>query len=1621
MVQLALQFAQLAQQDPNALDTFNALLQQHGIAITAGTSSPALSSVSTTAGPLPLQSPFAASAGAAAASSGAVLLLPSATARMASAVTNTHSRMPIIPISSEAENPTLVFAVPPDKASKAPQLLEQTHFLTWVPAITMFFQSYKVQSVVMNGPQLIVLPTQQSQLTAAEREQGSAGYELSPFLTEEQRAENNFSKRVRLEYDKSVFAYQALLLSVSRVPIALSVVTSVPAPNAFEAWRKLQELLRPHTEAQRMIVERQMSDLRQGEQENIASYATRAQSLVNQLAFLGTTLSDTQIRSAFLRGIRSVSRSRVDLLLFQTPPPSFEATVATARQFEEEDALQRLRGGRNSNYRGSYHNYNDASEAHNAMQPQHHDNQSKHSPSQQKNKTSDQRCHYCNNKGHFERDCRKKARDTSKSSRQQGSSRPLCSWCHKPGHTEEKCYTKQNGFPRAASSVAQNGSTQNSVIPQGHAAYYAMESSRSSRAGVQQSRNPLADSGASQHLFTSRGGPAQSGTVAMQTTPGTVLYAQRAGKVVLHTATGLALPLRNVLQHESVSRDLVSVYQLIRDQNAQGMWFTKDDAKLIAQDGTVITAATQQNGVYEFPLKEHLASSATSLHAASHSLSAYNSSTVDRNLATLRTIHARLNHLGATSLNRLILNGSLPELRGRKPIQPKDINCEACRLAKFTHQPHGRAVPAEFRATKPLERVDWDYCGPINTPSLGGHTGILVGLDRGTDFAWVFLVESRDEIPKIMRQWVQQMHTQFGRWPQRLHSDNAKEFKESELKALCNSIGTITSLSPPYDSQLNGGVERENRTLLEASRTDLIHASAPKPLWGEAVKAAVEVYNRTRTRADSPDDKRVALQRFLNSPHSPSLAHLRTWGCTAYVRKEDPHIKSKFDAVATKMVFVGYADVGAWRFMDPLTRDLSAIVVSKHAQFFEDDFTAMRTLAEQMQNTEDAEDEEDDVFFERTALQNEIELVKRISLETPAAPLQSKSVAASTPASVIVAAPSLPSTTHNPSSPAATSSSRYPTRSRRPPRYYGKVDPKDIGLGVRAEMLQQACSVQVLETPHIDIAVAAPAGCGSDPRSWRDSQQRPDAAEWRASVEKELRTWQSLDVFDVVDSTPAGATVIGSVAVFKTKTPKVIGQAGEKKFRLAAQGTQQRSGVDYGETYSSGVSLTSLRTLTAICAARGLRIGHLDVTGAYLHAKLDRTVYMRVPECFEPWLPKGRYLRLKKAVYGLHQSGRLWADLLISILFSMEFTQCSFGDPYLFVRRSRTGDLLYIAVYVDDMPTAASEKDSAEMAECIAELHKHFQIKVTEDINLMLGIRFHRDPQTGAYVLSQQEYVEKLLERCGFDHAKNSHTPEATFSNAASAYAADRSLPSTSNLNCPVPVSIANYRRLVGELTWLSVATRFDLAHAVNQLARKVSAPDEEALVAMRRVLRYLAGSRDVTLRYKASAAGAVVLTAWSDSDFAGDESNSRSTSGILLEINGAPVHWLSRQQPTVSRSSSEAEYIAAGDCARYLIWLRVLLAELGFAQPDPTLLRIDNETASDMLLDDGRQFPKRKHIRVIYHWVREAVKDGFFAPLWVPTAQQLADLFTKPLAAPTFLRLRNAICMQGANNSSNH
>ena len=232
-----------------------------------------------------------------------------------------------------------------------------------------------------------------------------------------------------------------------------------------------------------------------------------------------------------------------------------------------------------------------------------------------------------------------------------------------------------------------------------------------------------------------------------------------------------------------------------------------------------------------------------------------------------------------------------------------------------------------------------------------------------------------------------------------------------------------------------------------------------------------------------------------------------------------------------------------------------------------------------------------------------------------------------------------------------------------------------------------------------------------------------EAAEWRESFRREEDALLEKGVFTVVDSLPPGVRCLGAKLVFRTKTDgdgRVLSE-NARKTRLTAMGNEQRAGVDYGETFSSAMSLTSLRVLVCLAAHFGLRIGHIDVSTAYLNAQLDREIYMRAPPGMHSAKP-GQFLKLARALYGLHQSGRLWAELLIKTLCALGFAPCEHGDPYVLVRSSRSTRMLYIGVYVDDMPILAHPEDQAEMAEIVQQLRSHFKITVAPEVHTLLGM-----------------------------------------------------------------------------------------------------------------------------------------------------------------------------------------------------------------------------------------------------------------------------------------------------------
>ena len=224
--------------------------------------------------------------------------------------------------------------------------------------------------------------------------------------------------------------------------------------------------------------------------------------------------------------------------------------------------------------------------------------------------------------------------------------------------------------------------------------------------------------------------------------------------------------------------------------------------------------------------------------------------------------------------------------------------------------------------------------------------------------------------------------------------------------------------------------------------------------------------------------------------------------------------------------------------------------------------------------------------------------------------------------------------------------------------------------------------------------------------------------------------------------------------------------------------------------------------------------------------------------------------------------------------------------------------------------------------------------------------------------------------------------------------------------------NLSHYGSLVGALLYAALSTRPDIAHAAGVLSRFIAHPRARHWVAAKRVLRYLAGTSHLGLEYGgASERGAAVeLTPnYCDADWAGDVTDRKSTTGFVMKVNGSTVSWASRKQSTVSLSSAEAEYMAAGAAAQEVLWLRALLRDLGFEQQSATVVYCDNQAAI-AIASDSVHHARTKHIDIRHHFIRDHVASGELALRWVSTLEQEADVLTKALGAVPYTRMRDRI-----------
>ncbi|XP_028098528.1 uncharacterized protein LOC114298197 [Camellia sinensis] len=386
---------------------------------------------------------------------------------------------------------------------------------------------------------------------------------------------------------------------------------------------------------------------------------------------------------------------------------------------------------------------------------------------------------------------------------------------------------------------------------------------------------------------------------------------------------------------------------------------------------------------------------------------------------------------------------------------------------------------------------------------------------------------------------------------------------------------------------------------------------------------------------------------------------------------------------------------------------------------------------------------------------------------------------------------------------------------------------------------------------------------------------------------------------------PSSKSAIGCKWVFRIKRNS-DGSIARYKARLVAKGFLQQEGIDYTETFSPVAKQPTIRILLCVALHYNWPLKQLDISNAFLHGTLEEEVYMTQPPGFLSAAHPHHVCLLKKAIYGLKQAPRAWYSTFSTFLLSQGFVN-SHCDNSLFIQRTAS-TITILLVYVDDILVTGN--NSSHITSLIAHMHTVFAMKELGNISYFLGVSIKDCGDS--YFLSQHKYASNILLKAGMANCKPCHSPSSV----------KPSLSSDSHIPFRQPEL---YRSIVGALQYLTI-TRPDLSLSVNQACQHMHAPTVRHFASVKRLLRFIQGTLTHGLTFSPSSFD---LQAFSDSNWAGDVLDRRSTSGYCVYLGSNLISWSAKKQPTVSRSSTEAEYRSLAHTTAELTWLQMLLREL--------------------------------------------------------------------------------------------
>ena len=681
----------------------------------------------------------------------------------------------------------------------------------------------------------------------------------------------------REEEDQQALAEIQFTLSNSQMRIVMDCTT------AHDAWEALKASHLHTSDSNRVFLLHQFLSLKMSETESMREFLSRASEMAKQLKALGTDETQVKVNDALIalvvtRGVPAPYNNVITAM--QETGKSQDYAHVCNSLMNEETRLKENKGNSDSTVgeKAFYTNTRGRGS-----------NQSNRGKSNSHPKFEGN-CNYCGIYGHKEVECRKKKRE-----QEQYRGRPR-------GRGQFR------GHSRNQANYVQNDTQQ-----EDHRQLFTA-SVLSSFAESNASEQWLMDTGATHHMTPNRqwfrNYDAFTTPIKIEMGDKGIIFAQGKGdidvnlKVHGEAKTGT---FTDVLYVPDLHKNLFSVSKA----TSQGLTLhlhEHGDTLSNRNNKPAMTATRQANlylinGRTDPPLIAQQANIAT-----------------DTN--NFRLWHERLGHIGMENLNRMISNHSVEGL----PVTKGEIRfCEDCAINKLTRISF---TAQGKRATKILDLVHTDLCGPMRECTPQGNKYFITFIDDYSRKAFVYFIKAKNEAFEKFQQFKSLVENQTGQRIKTIRSDNGGEYINAPFQHFLRQHGIRHQVTAPYTPQQNGIAERFNRTVVEMGRTMLHSANLPYTFWAEAVNTATYIRNRCISRAlDSSD----TTPEELWSGMKPDISHLRIFGCPAYalIQPRD----HKFAPKAEKCIFLGYAtNSKAYRLWNNEKRKL---ILSRDVKFDE--------------------------------------------------------------------------------------------------------------------------------------------------------------------------------------------------------------------------------------------------------------------------------------------------------------------------------------------------------------------------------------------------------------------------------------------------------------------------------------------------------------------------------------------------------------------------------------------------------------------------------------------------------------------------------------------------------------